>query len=91
MFQSSTPLREELIKWAGYKFNKKIDMWVKNNSKILLKKFENEKWHAYLIAEVGKEKPYLCEILNLQHLILLSLVLDGDIFPLFFNKRKSHE
>lgn len=91
MITNPTPLREELVRWCGYTFDKDRNIWYRDNSKVLLRYWPptgNETpgwWQGLLWAEQGQENQALCEVDSQGRLILLCLALDGDAYPLIIN------
>lgn len=73
-----TPLRKELVKWCGYRYLPKQDIWYRKNSLVNLKYYsEEDKWYAYH----GPDH-HLCQVLGLAHLTQIILAIEGDTWPL---------
>jgi hypothetical protein len=77
-----TPLRKDLVRWCGYKYDKEKDFYWREGSTVLLRVYTTGEWIAYLAAQPGKENPFLCTISGLGQLTLLCLAIDGDDQPL---------
>lgn len=84
MRYDNTPLRQDVVGWAGFKYLPERDIWWRGQGHVLLKEYPDGKWYALLIAEVGKEPPFICEVQTIGRLILLCLAIDGDALPLQF-------
>lgn len=84
-----TPLRKEVIEWAGYKYLPERDIWWRDAGHVLLKEYPEGIWHALLIAEAGQESPVICQVETISRLILLCLAIDGDALPLQFQIKKA--
>lgn len=77
----NTPLRDELIQWAGFKWSEDNQYWYREGCRLCVR-FVVSEWHAVLLSQKGQEAPYVCKIESLARLITLCLAIDGDDQPL---------
>lgn len=76
-----TPLRKELIEWAGYKYLHDKNIWNREHSVVNLRHYpEDDKWYAYH----GPDH-FLCQVTSLGHLTQLIIAIEGDVWPIIFN------